>query len=84
MRKAVRRQVENNSSKSCKAATQWRKSNMFRTTVSMLERSQYVTEVDFPSTRRIDLYKDKDLYHVDDDFDDDYEMREFGAHFFDN
>jgi hypothetical protein len=56
----------------------------------MLERSQYVTEVDFPSTRRIDLYKDKDssdgidLYHVDDDFDDDYEMREFGAHFFDN
>jgi hypothetical protein len=89
-REKVRRQVENNSSKSCKAATQWRKSNKFRTTVSMLERSQYVTEVDFPSTRRIDLYKDKDssdgidLYHVDDDFDDDYEMREFGAHFFDN
>jgi hypothetical protein len=89
-REKVRRQVENNSSKSCKAATQRRKSNKFRTTVSMLERSQYVTEVDFQPTRRIDLYKDKDssggldLYHVDDDFDDDYEMREFGAHFFDN
>jgi hypothetical protein len=83
-REKVRRQVENN--KSSKAPTQRRKSNKFRTTVSMLERSQYVTEVDFPSTRRIDLYKDSsgdlDLYHVDDDFDDDYEMREFGAHFF--
>ena len=78
-RETIRRQVESN--KSIKAASQWRKAHMFASAVSKMSKPVPPT-VDIPSTRRINCSSD-DEFDPDEDFDDDYELREFGPDFFD-
>jgi hypothetical protein len=54
---------------------------MFASAVSKMSKPVPPT-VDIPSTRRINCSSD-DEFDPDEDFDDDYELREFGPDFFD-